>query len=566
MKILDLYITQVCNLQCEYCYVDVVKKSSITFPVEQFIERIDLTKYDHIKFFWGEPLLEWSMLVKIYDSVKIRKPKTLFTIVSNGILLDEKKAKWIWENAIELVVSIHPWSRKNLYKKAELLKSLWNKVGMYIIFNPQNFKIALKDIVFFSQAGIKNFCFAPEIYGDWNHKSFASLQTSLSSLIWYIHKKDLHISGVSHNSLKILTGWCEKTIFDSEGKYSPCNRFISLKEKKWFSYKPIYDIFSETLSLSQNPDRWFYTCPIGWYLDMKTETGIQESLERYEKLNQIFLLFFRELYKNKLTFLSQDIEEIRFNLTQQCNLRCSYCYVDFSNEKLEYITGKNIIDFFIEQKGDTKYISFFWGEPFLEFENLKKLTEYAFQKANQFWKKVYFTIATNFTLINRERINFLKDYDFKIHISLNGGKTQNDFLRDSSFDLVEKNMKEFLSEKDVKQRVCILFAFRPEDVFSLKENIESILSLGCSSFLMELIFWKEYIWTKKILDIAVLQMIIIQKKHKNISYKNIIQEKKYLDINTDGISGENSLEFFGASIDTTHKIYFNDTISKIFKH
>jgi len=50
MKILDLYITKVCNLDCEYCYVDVVKKEGKEFDVKDFTERVNLLDYDHIKF------------------------------------------------------------------------------------------------------------------------------------------------------------------------------------------------------------------------------------------------------------------------------------------------------------------------------------------------------------------------------------------------------------------------------------------------------------------------------------------------------------------------------------
>ena len=564
MKILDLYLTQVCNLNCEYCYVDVVKKATSEFPVDGFIEKIDLSQYNHIKFFWWEPLLEWDMICKIVSSVRKKSPKTIFTIVSNGILLNQEKRDWILENKLEIIISVHPWSRKHLIQKVELLKSLWENVGIYIIFNPQDFKIALKDILFFSQAWIKNFCFAPEIYGEWDDTHLKKFHTVLFSLLKYIHIQRMNISWISHDSLKILRGGCEKTVFDYHGKYSPCNRFTSLKKEKGFSYKPIYDSFSQTIALWNDSDRWFYACPIGWYLDKKDE-DIFLSAARYQKLNQIFLSFFRELHKGRLSFLSKDLEEIRFNLTQQCNLRCSYCYVDFSNERLDYMDGKNIIDFFIEQAGDVKYISFFGGEPFLEFDNLKKLTEYALQKSQQYWKKVYFTVATNFTLINSERIEFLKKYNFNIHISFNGTNLKNDILRDQSSQLVLKNMNDFLSLKERKERISILFAFRPEDVFSLKENVEYLISLWYSHFLFELIFWKEYTWSKRSIDIAILQLLLLQKKYNHLVFLNTFPEKRYLDINTDGKAGENSLEFFGESIDIVHKKYFHDTISKTFR-
>ena len=87
MKTLDLYITKLCNLNCEYCYVD-LKKNENSFNYEEFSERINLLDYDHIKFFGWEPLIKWTEIVKIIEILKWKNKK--FTIVTNGLLLDSK--------------------------------------------------------------------------------------------------------------------------------------------------------------------------------------------------------------------------------------------------------------------------------------------------------------------------------------------------------------------------------------------------------------------------------------------------------------------------------------------
>jgi sulfatase maturation enzyme AslB (radical SAM superfamily) len=78
-------------------------------------------------------------------------------------------------------------------------------------------------------------------------------------------------------------------------------------------------------------------------------------------LNQVFISFFRDIQKIKghINFLTENIEEIRFNITAQCNIRCEYCYVDFQNRTLDKQKAKNIIDFYIAQPGDKKIVSFF---------------------------------------------------------------------------------------------------------------------------------------------------------------------------------------------------------------
>jgi uncharacterized protein len=108
MKVLDLYITKVCNLDCEYCYVDVVKQEKHAFQVEDFLERVDLLKYDVIKFFGGEPLVRWEMIQKIVESVSEKNTDISFVIVTNGILLNEEKIQYITNHQkIDVVISIH---------------------------------------------------------------------------------------------------------------------------------------------------------------------------------------------------------------------------------------------------------------------------------------------------------------------------------------------------------------------------------------------------------------------------------------------------------------------------
>lgn len=110
MKTLDLYLTKICNLDCEYCYVDVVKKENTQFPVKEFIQRINLLDYDDIKFFGGEPLVKWNMIQEIVLSVQKETIKPQFTIVTNGILLDEAKIEFITTYNINVIASIHEGS------------------------------------------------------------------------------------------------------------------------------------------------------------------------------------------------------------------------------------------------------------------------------------------------------------------------------------------------------------------------------------------------------------------------------------------------------------------------
>ena len=81
------------------------------------------------------------------------------------------------------------------------------------------------------------------------------------------------------------------------------------------------------------------------------------------------------------------IKTITITLTQSCNLKCSYCYENNKSPKvMTFNVAQQIIDKELQNKD--KYTGFeidlFGGEPFLQFELIKQITDYACQKLNDF--------------------------------------------------------------------------------------------------------------------------------------------------------------------------------------
>lgn len=555
MRVLDLYITKVCNLNCEYCYVDVTKTEKWSFSVAS-IERINLLKYDSIKFFWWEPLLKWKLIKKIIQLVKEKNKEISFTIVTNGVLLTEEKVNYALENDIHFVVSIHDGGRKHIHSNLSSLKKLGTQLWFYIIFIPDNFSLALRDFLFFTKHWFKNFSFAPEIYANWDQENIKAFTSILDIIYPYIVKYSINIGGISAYDLKSINRWCEKTVIDDNWNFSLCNRFKKVTENQNFSYKKIYDAFEEEIHFDSNPDRWFYICPIWWFLDHNEAWNIKNKILQFDELNKLFVSFFRRLNLGKINYLSEWISHYRFNITKQCNIRCSYCYVDFKNEALDFWVWKNILDFLLEQKWNTKTVSFFWWEPLLEFELLKKLTLHAKQRAMELNKKVNFCIATNFMLMNEKSMSFLKENNFDIHISINGDPNNNNILRDNSSDLVFSKVDTLMSNSD-KKNICILIAFWPNEVKNIRVNILYLINKGFVKFNFELIYGENFTWKKQDIVNAVKEIKFLYTQHPELDIMNTHKSENFLDIDTKGTCSDNSLEFYNVSIDRN--------ISKLFK-
>jgi uncharacterized protein len=122
-------------------------------------------------------------------------------------------------------------------------------------------------------------------------------------------------------------------------------------------------------------------------------------------------------------------------LTQSCNLRCVYCY----GEGGEYGTGGSMdektafqaVDWMVEQSGKIRklHIGFFGGEPLLRFPLLKAIVGYAEKKVAEAGKIPAFHGTTNATLLDDEKIAFLKEHDITFMISFDGTRELQDRQR-----------------------------------------------------------------------------------------------------------------------------------------
>ena len=152
--------------------------------------------------------------------------------------------------------------------------------------------------------------------------------------------------------------------------------------------------------------------------------------------------------------LENRIEKITLQVTQNCNLNCSYCTYSenkqyknrtHANRVMSLETMRKSVDFFMQHSTNMPKvdIGFYGGEPLLGFENIKKLVAYIEQKYP--YKKRSYSMTTNGTISSDEIINFLSEKDFNVVISLDGPKELHDMNRvfddgQGSFDKIMENL------------------------------------------------------------------------------------------------------------------------------
>jgi sulfatase maturation enzyme AslB (radical SAM superfamily) len=543
------------------------------------MERINLLDYENIKFYGGEPLIKWKEVKEIITAVHEKNKDIHFTLITNGLLLTEEKLAFFEKHNVIIAISIHFPAIDRLLSKGHIgiFLRFRDIITFNLLFRTGKEATTTKVFLLLARIGFKNFSLAPVSNDPW--KNLDALSDELKKITDYISKyKYININESNWTQLKNLhqEGFCTKEQADHLGNMKACTRFDKLKFiEDEENIKKIDALFNTINWCSQCDVRWFCVCNKWWYLDnfWASEKYSEEQIKVFHKINALFIRFYKEIAKirNKANYLTSGIDEIRLNLTEQCNLRCEYCYLNFSNTRMEANTGKNIIDFFIEQEGEEKTISFLGGEPLLEFELLREFVLYANSKAKLYNKKVSYKIATNAILLNEEKIEFLKAYDVELHISMNGWKELHDKTRDKSYDNLVWKIQLLHALGYKKEKIIILMVLFPNTINTLKENIESIQKLWLSKIFLEMYIGKKYVWNTenyRELENNLKEVYTLSLKEKDFEIVNFSQkpEKKYLDISTRWTVSDNSLSFFDTrTIDFSPKKYLDTLCQKIYQ-
>lgn len=122
-----------------------------------------------------------------------------------------------------------------------------------------------------------------------------------------------------------------------------------------------------------------------------------------------------------------------FHLTNQCNLRCKYCFVNKTSSSMPLSLAKEIITKLLTDAKKNKFekvrIVFAGGEPLLEFKKIKYLVPYGKTYAKKIKMELKFDMITNGILITEDVTRFIKTNNIDVGVSLDGLQKYNDLQR-----------------------------------------------------------------------------------------------------------------------------------------
>jgi uncharacterized protein len=148
------------------------------------------------------------------------------------------------------------------------------------------------------------------------------------------------------------------------------------------------------------------------------------------------------------------------NVTNQCNLACTYCY-EYGEDKIvdtahgrqaKFMTeqtARDSVEFLLRESGAVAHLTFFGGETLLNFSVLQSTIAYARRRAAEAGKTIDFSLTTNATLLRPDIIEFLAENNVGVTVSIDGPREMQDKFRvfhngTGSYDIVAPKIKDLL--------------------------------------------------------------------------------------------------------------------------
>lgn len=234
----------------------------------------------------------------------------------------------------------------------------------------------------------------------------------------------------------------------------------------------------------------------------KNKYSVEEIEEVYSELKELVdeeQLYSKDLYEG-IAMLSEKaevaIKALCLNIIHDCNLKCKYCFADEGEYKgcrksMSAQVGKDAIDFVIKNSGKRKNIEvdLFGGEPLMAFDTIKEIVDYAREQEKIYNKNIRFTMTTNATLLDAEKMDYLDKNMGNIILSIDGRKEVNDKVRirydgTGSYDTILPKIKNMVDVRDKSKTYYVRGTFTRENT-DFFEDVKHFVNEGFDEISIE---------------------------------------------------------------------------------
>ena len=185
--------------------------------------------------------------------------------------------------------------------------------------------------------------------------------------------------------------------------------------------------------------------------------------------------------------IGSNIKQLILEVTGICNLRCGYCIYNESYEGNREFNSKIMsrkiafkgIDYLEKHGGEEVAVTFYGGEPLLQYDLVKACIEYAKEKLSG--RKLSYSLTSNLTLMTEERATYFASVDnMSIVCSIDGPKRIHDSYRkypngEGSFEAALVGLKNLIMAYGEKasKNISINIVYAPPYTYEKLEEINA---------------------------------------------------------------------------------------------
>ncbi|KGN70110.1 MULTISPECIES: radical SAM protein [Porphyromonas] len=286
-------------------------------------------------------------------------------------------------------------------------------------------------------------------------------------------------------------------------------------------YKISLNKHVRVLSSNRTTDRYnlFLDPEKGYWLGVKNEDlsavmlllgnpiGVDEFLQIYPSKQSVV----RELYyagllninglpryqnntENGCEYMQKEQLIIVVNMTEKCNLACSYCYAHTGSSQNAHFSDEDILSYIDSayqcfQSTRQLTIVFHGGEPLVIFPRLKSLIG----KIRIISNNIRLSVQTNGTLLTSSIADFFKENNVSVGISLDGISPISNNNRPfksgaSSVDAVINGIKNLLLSGN---KFGVLSVITPQNIPFIRQTFDFLVDLGVNNFVFNTLLQRD---------------------------------------------------------------------------
>lgn len=174
------------------------------------------------------------------------------------------------------------------------------------------------------------------------------------------------------------------------------------------------------------------------------------------------------------------ISRLTFILTTRCNMSCSYCYQRVREPRvMEWPVAKAGADLALSMGGEKVELTFYGGEPLLEFDLMKRVVEHV-EATRDPEQRARYWVVTNGTLLTDEVTDYLAERGITISLSFDGVPEVQRIRGEDTFETLDATLDRLRERhpRHFRSGVEISVTVPPEAVPFLAESIEYLYGKG----------------------------------------------------------------------------------------